>query len=160
MPFLWCCQFQFINFYLNISRNRFYNCFNLSLSSLRRHYKLLLWCYLLLFLFLCCLFKFILNLFFCGFCSLFFYSNYFFLFFFLFFLFFFINCLYLFIIYILLIMNFCIIFYFLEVSCSHYFIKIKKLKSCIFFINQIKVYISFFFIPSEGNLKSLNFINI
>ena len=135
MSFLRCCQFQFINFHLNISKNRFCNWLNLNLPSLRRHYKLFLWYCLLLFLFSCCLFKLILNLSFCGFCSLFFYNDYLFLFFFLFLLLLLINCLYLFIIYILLIMNFYIVFCLLEISCSHYFIRIKKLKSCILFIN-------------------------
>ena len=85
----------------------------------------------------------------------------FFIFFSIFFIFF-INCLYFFIIYILLVISFYIIFYFLEVFCNHYFIRIKKLRSYIFFINQIETYILFFFllILSEDNLKSLNLINI
>ena len=162
MPFSRYYQFQFINFHLNISKNRFCNWLNSSLPSLRRHYKLLLWCCLLLFLFLYCFFKLILNLFFYNFCSLFLCSNYLFLFFFLFFLLLFINCLYLFIVYILLMMNFYIIFCFLEVSCSHYFIRIKKLRSCIFFINQIEIYILFLLllIPPEDSLKFLNLISI
>ena len=146
--FIWDpCRYyiQLTNFHLNISRNRFCNWLNLSLLSLKRHYKLLLWYCLLLFLFLYCFFKLILNLSFCGFYSLFFYNDYLFLFFFLFFLFFLINCLYFSIIYILLMMSFCIIFYFLKIFCSHYFIRIKKLRFCIFFINQIETYISFFF---------------
>ena len=59
-------------------------------------------------------------------------------------------------------MNFYIILYFLEIFYNYYFIKIKKLRSYIFFINQIKIYILFFLflIPPEGNLKSLNLIDI
>ena len=135
MPFLWYCQFQLTNFHLNINRNRFYNWFNSSLLSLRRHYKLLLWYCLLLFLLSCCLSEFILNLSFYNFCSLLLYNDYLFLFFFLFLLFFFINYLYLSITYILLMMSFCIIFYFLEISYNYYFIRTKKLRSCILFIN-------------------------
>ena len=75
---------------------------------------------------------------------------------------FFINCLYLSITYILLVMNFCIVLCFLEISYSHYFVKIKKLRFCILFTNQIKTYISFFLllIPPEGSLKPLNLIDI
>ena len=148
-PSLWYCQFQLINFHLNINRNRFYNWFNLSFPSLKKHYKLLLWYCLLLFLFLCYLFKLILNLSFYNFYNFLFCNNYLFLFFFLFFLFLFINCLYLSIIYILLVVNFYIIFYLLEVSYSHYFIRIKKLRFCILFVNQIKIYILFLFFLSR-----------
>ena len=59
-------------------------------------------------------------------------------------------------------MNFYIIFYFLEIFCSYYFIRIKKLRFYILFTNQIEAYISFLFlfIPPKDSLKFLNFMGI